>query len=380
MEKNVFITKTGSYFPNNAVTNDEIEEFIGMINNKHSRAMNIVLRQNGIKTRYYALDKNQNITHTNSELAANSIHKMIPDEKERNEVEVLVCGTSTPDQLLPSHASMVHGATFKHPIEIFSLSGVCMSAIAALKTAYMSIKSGNSNNAICSTSELVSPILLSKFFEKEYNSLKQLEDNPTIAFNKDFLRFMLSDGAGCCYLKSVPAKGLSMKIEWIETVSYANSYPTCMYQWADIDNNGHLKGWKEYEIEEIAENSVWCIKQDVKLLNKHVIQLFVDAIDTAIKKHRTDTSTINYIIPHISSMYFYNRLSDELIKRGINLPTSKWFTNLTTVGNIGSASIFAALDELARSKCLKQDDKILLLVPESGRFVYGVVLLSVLYS
>jgi len=133
MEKNVFITKTGSYFPNNAVTNDEIEEFIGMINNKHSRAMNIVLRQNGIKTRYYALDKNQNITHTNSELAANSIHKMIPDEKERNEVEVLVCGTSTPDQLLPSHASMVHGATFKHPIEIFSLSGVCMSAIAALK-------------------------------------------------------------------------------------------------------------------------------------------------------------------------------------------------------------------------------------------------------
>jgi len=64
---------------------------------------------------------------------------------------------------------------------------------------------------------------------------------------------MLSDGAGCCYLKSVPAKGLSMKIEWIETVSYANSYPTCMYQWADIDNNGHLKGWKEYEIEDMAE-------------------------------------------------------------------------------------------------------------------------------
>jgi putative 3-oxoacyl-(acyl carrier protein) synthase III len=60
------------------------------------------------------------------------------------------------------------------------------------------------------------------------------------------------------------------------------------------------------------------------------------------------------------------------------LTKDKWFTNLSSVGNIGSAAIYVALDELMRTKRLKQGDKILLLVPESGRFSYGVVLLIAL--
>lgn len=75
-------------------------------------------------------------------------------------------------------------------------------------------------------------------------------------------------------------------------------------------------------------------------------------------------------------MYFYKRLDEELQKRNIQLPTDKWFTNLTWVGNVGSVSPFTALDELIRTKPLKKGDKIVLLVPESGRFSYGVALLS----
>ena len=76
-------------------------------------------------------------------------------------------------------------------------------------------------------------------------------------------------------------------------------------------------------------------------------------------------------------MYFYHVLAKEIEGWGIDLPTEKWFTNLTTVGNIGSVAIFAALDELVRTKELNEGDKVLLLVPESGRFSYGVVLLTV---
>ena len=76
-------------------------------------------------------------------------------------------------------------------------------------------------------------------------------------------------------------------------------------------------------------------------------------------------------------MHFYYVLAKEIEGRGIGLPTEKWFTNLTTVGNIGSVAIFAALDELVRTKELNEGDKVLLLVPESGRFSYGVVLLTV---
>ena len=68
----------------------------------------------------------------------------------------------------------------------------------------------------------------------------------------------------------------------------------------------------------------------------------------------------------------------EIEKRNTDLRENKWFTNLTWVGNMGSASIFVALDELVRTKELKKGEKILLLVPESGRFSYGTVLISLI--
>lgn len=76
-------------------------------------------------------------------------------------------------------------------------------------------------------------------------------------------------------------------------------------------------------------------------------------------------------------MFFYYELLKELELRNIDLGEDKWFTNLTWVGNMGSASIFVALEELMRTKPLRKGDEILLLVPESGRFSYGTALLKV---
>ena len=61
MKKDVFITGLASFFPNSPVSNDEMEEFLGLISGKHSKVQRIVLKQNGIKRRYYALNKNQEI-------------------------------------------------------------------------------------------------------------------------------------------------------------------------------------------------------------------------------------------------------------------------------------------------------------------------------
>lgn len=85
---------------------------------------------------------------------------------------------------------------------------------------------------------------------------------------------------------------------------------------------------------------------------------------------------MDYVIPHLSSMLFYEKFNDELLSRRIALTKDKWFINLPTVGNVGSAAIYVALEELVRTKDLKRGEKILLLVPESGRFSYGTVLLS----
>ena len=373
MIQNVYITRTSSFFPNQPVHNEEMEDYIGKIGGVPSRVKPIILRQNGIKTRYYALDRNQQITHTNAQMASMAINKLFQSEKEKELIEVLTCGTSTPDQLLPSHASMVQGEAFKHPMEIYSLSGVCLTGVAALKTAYMSILCGNSGNAVCCTSELSSPTFLAKFYTTEYECLKEVEDHPYLAFDKDFLRYMLSDGSAALLLSENKPEGLSLKIEGIEMISYANEQPACMYMLTDAKEDGSLRSWKEFSIQELAQNSVWCCKQNVKLLNKYVIKYFVDAIEMAIDRLSLKDEEITYVIPHISSMYFYQRLADEISNRRIDLPISKWFTNLTSVGNVGSVAPFAALDELLRTKDVKVGDRILLLVPESGRFSYGIV-------
>ena len=244
MENDVFITGTSCYFPNAPVFNEYMEDYLGLITGQHSRVKPIILKQNGIKQRYYALTKEQKITHTNAEMAVYSIVKLLEQSSiVDQDIELLSCATSSPDQMLPSHASMVHGLLKKKPLEIFSASGICLSCLQAFKVAYWGILSGEKKNAICSTSELTSATLLSKNYDIEYEKCADLGVQPYMALEKDFLRFMLSDGASAVLLQNSPGTGKALRIEWVEMVSYANELPTCMFMGAESNDDGELKGW-----------------------------------------------------------------------------------------------------------------------------------------
>ena len=378
MKTNVYITSVSKFLPNSPVYNEDMEQYLGLINSKPSRTKRIVLKQNGIKCRYYALDEDQKMTHTNAELAFLSIKKLFPDEIIPVDIDVMACATGNPDQLLPSHASMVHGLMKNRPMELYSASGVCLTCLQALKISYLSVMAGISSKAICSTSELASPTLLSRNYEEEYEHCSQIGTDPYMAFEKDFLRFMLSDGASAVLLSDKKNEnGLSFKIEWIEMTSYANELPTCMFMGAELREDGELISWKEFESQELINRSVLTVKQDIRLLKPNIIKYWVDHIEYCLEKYRVNPSEVDYVIPHVSSMFFHGKLAEEIEARNIELGTEKWFTNLTEIGNIASASIFAALDDLCQSGRLEVNDKILLLVPESGRFSYGTVLLTV---
>lgn len=378
MEKKVYINRIASYLPNKPISNDEMEDYIGMIGGKPSRVRSIVLRQNGIKTRYYGLDKEHKITHSNAQLAKEAVVDLFADRVVPTDVTLLACGTSTPDQLLPSHASMVHGELGNFPMEIFSSAGVCLTSLQALKICYSNILAGLHQKAVCVASELTSPALVAKFYDPEYEATHANPDkDPYMAFEKDFMRFMLSDGAGAVLVEDTPKGDPSLEIEWIEMTSYANKLPTCMFMASELQSDGRLKSWKEYTPEEIKERGVLVGKQDIRQLKVHIIKYWVDHIEAVLAKHNLKPEEIDYVIPHVSSMFFYEKLNDELSNRGIALTKEKWFTNLTSVGNIGSAAIYVALDELIKTKQIKRGAKILLLVPESGRFSYGTVLIEV---
>ena len=76
---NVYITRTGKFLPNAPVFNEDMEQYLGMVDGKPSKARAIVLRNNGIKQRYYALDKEGQVTHTNVEMATKAIQNLFDD-------------------------------------------------------------------------------------------------------------------------------------------------------------------------------------------------------------------------------------------------------------------------------------------------------------
>lgn len=373
----VYITGAAKFLPNKAVANDEIEQKLGLINGKPSRAKNIILRNNKIKQRYYALDDKGNSTHSNAAITKIAIENLQNKHFNLQELQVLSCGTSTPDQLLPSHAAMVHGLLKNHSVELNSSSGVCCAGMNSLKYGYLSIKSGNSENAVCTGSEKVSTWLQADRFKHEAENLKKIEEQPIIAFQKDFLRWMLSDGAGAFLLQNKPAGEVSLKIEWMDAYSYAYELEPCMYAGGDKQPNGELKPWNDYKTEEWLDKSVLSIKQDVKLLDEHILEKGALSMKEALKKHQVNPKDITYFLPHVSSGYFVDKLHDKLYDFEIGIPKQHWFMNLPYVGNVGSASIYLMLEELMNSGKLKKGDKLLLSVPESGRFSYAYAYLTV---
>ncbi|MCG2610970.1 beta-ketoacyl-ACP synthase III [Flavobacterium sp. SM15] len=373
----VYITKSGKYLPNKPVSNEEMESFLGLINNTASKARRIILRNNGITTRYYALDQMGNPTHTNAELTNQAVQSLFDADFTSKDLELLSCGTSTPDNLLPSHAAMVHGLLQNQSVELNSSSGVCNAGMNALKFGYLSVKSGNTTNAVCTGSERVSTWMLADKFENEIVNLKNLEEQPIIAFKKDFLRWMLSDGAAAFLLENKPRGENPLKIEWMEAFSYAHELEACMYAGGDKQEDGSIKPWSNYKTSEWLSESVFSIKQDVKILDQHILEKGAVSMKAAMDKNRITPEDITYFLPHVSSHYFVKGLYESLANKGIEVPMEKWFMNLKHVGNVGSASIYLMLEELMNSGKLKKGDKILLSVPESGRFSYAYAYLTV---
>ena len=378
--KQVYITNTSIFLPNDPVTVDEMESYLGYINDQPSKSKKIVLRNNGIKIRYYALTKEGKATHTNAQMTALAVKGLFANDPAKiKEIELLSCGTSSPDQMMPSHGSMTHGwLPETNPIEVVSPSGVCCAGMHAFKYAYMAVKTDEARLAVATGSERLSGSLVANAFEEEAQKLIELQKNPFIAFEKEFLRWMLSDGAAAFLLSDKPnEKGLSLRVDWIEGVSYANEMEACMYMASEKQPDGTLKSYMDFTPEEIMQKSILSIKQDIKLLSDNIVPLGGKRIKEIFERRGHTAQEVDYFLPHISSEFFKSKIFDIMEQYGEGIPYEKWFLNLSTMGNVGAASAYLMVHELYHSGKLKKGEKILLLVPESGRFSYMYAMLTV---
>ncbi|WP_028580080.1 beta-ketoacyl-ACP synthase III [Desulfogranum japonicum] len=382
---NVFITAVSAFLPGNPVGNDDLDLYLGEATGQSAKTRRIILARNGIQQRHYAIAPlSGNITYTNAQLAAEAIRQLTPNCLEKlASIECLCCGTSSPDQIMPGHGSMVHGELNCGPCEVISTAGICLTGITALKYGAMSIAAGLHKNAVACGSEAASSFLRSSFFTAmggKESSAEATLNRPAFSFEAEFLRWMLSDGAGAVYMQPKPnSEALSLRIDWIDIVSHAHRLDTCMYAGAVKQKDGNLKGWRECAVQNgLEQQGIMTIKQDAGLLNQEIISVIVNhSLPPVIQKYSLTPDMVDWFLPHYSSDFFRVPLMQQMEQAGFAIPESRWFTNLPTKGNTGSASFYIMLEELFSSNRLQKGQRILGMIPESGRFSVGWVLMTV---
>ncbi len=381
MSQQVYITHIAAFLPNDPVVNEAMESVLGQVGERPSRARKLILRSNQIKSRYYAIDpRTGEATHSNAQLVAEAVRNLEEQGCDINAIEVLACGTTLPDQLMPNHALMVQGELGLPPCEAVATAGICLSGVMSLKYGYLSICSGQSQNSVATGSENVSSIMRGHQFSEEIEShADHLAKSAEIAFDKDFLRWMLSDGAGAVWMSDTPkSAGNSLRIDWIFQKSYAGELETCMYAGAEKMADGSLQGWREYLPQEWLEQSIFAIKQDVKLLNEKIIEYTVTKpLQELVAQGKIDVAKVDWYLPHYSSEFFREKVYEGMQAAGCDIPQEKWFSNLSAKGNTGSASIYIILEELFNSGRLQKGETVLCYIPESGRFSTAFMQLTV---
>lgn len=355
-----YITGTGAYLPGEPVDNESLHEYLGRVIGE-GRVKSRILKANGIESRHYALDKRQNATHTLYELAAQAVRECLSQEKEPPQMDYLSAGTTYAPYIAPGISSILHDQLGKEnlanrPLEINSNAGICSSGAQAIVNAARAVKSGDARAAVCVGVEQSSVGLKSSAFRTTYDLPVILRDVKSSKwFMSVFLRFMLSDGAGAFLMQPQPMEnGLSLKVNWTYSRSFANETPLCMR----------------------IETKTMILSQDIRILAKYMAPLSKKAVEGALCEHGETLAEYSIVLPHMSSYYFEPTVRQILAELSPGREVPYW-TNLRTAGNTGAASIYIILDEYLKTKPAAKGDRLLLFIPESGQFNYVLVSLTV---
>src|ERR1022692_1664331 len=314
-----YITGVGAYLPGDPVGNEELTARFGDGSPRGAARRRRALAANGIRTRHYAVNDKGMTVMLNEELAAHAALRALGDRGlPVSAVRMLATGTTAGDVLVPGFASMVHGRLGGGPMELVSRS---------------------------------------------FAAPDDLGDMP----DTSFLRWTLSDGAGAVVVEPEPRPGgPSLRVDWMHLVSHAHDHPVCMS--AGLGENREPRAgatWLDHcDPPHGGRPEVPALRQDMSALPA-LIDLGVAEFSALVKAGRIDPRT-EHVLCHYSAEHFRAKLFARLREAGYEPGDHSWFTNLHTAGNTGAASIFVMLDA-ARAR-LRPGDRVLLIVPESGRF------------
>lgn len=305
------IISTGSYAPDNVLTNYELERMVDTTNEW-------ITERTGIKERRIA-GKEQAASDLAYEASKSALKAAGLKAKD---LDLIIVATVTGDMPMPSTACILQDRLNARNAAAFDINAACSGFIYALSVADSFIKGGTYRRVL-----VVGAEVLSKFAD--------WEDRTTC--------ILFGDGAGAVILGAtnedrgiVAAKIHSDGSLWelLHTPAGGSRYPASR---ETIKKRLHYIKMKGNETFKVA----------VRTLETLVVE--------TLEENKIKASQISLLIPHQANL----RIIQATAKR-LNLPMEKVLVNLDRFGNTSAASIPIALDEAVRAGRIRNGDYILL--------------------
>lgn len=312
----------GSYVPLNVLTNSDLEKLV-------DTSDEWIVSRTGIKQRHISVTENTSDLSTKAAIEALSNSNLKAEE-----LDYIIVATCTPDKFIPSTACIVQKNIGAKNAAAFDVSAACTGFIYALHLASSLIKANTAKNILVIGAEVFSKIL-------------NWEDRSTCV--------LFGDGAGAAILSKDEEYGIiSSKIH-----SDGDKWDALVVDALNIRN--------PFVDKEKSDNFV-------SMNGGEIFKFAVKAFESAVKELTSEANIsiddIDFVIPHQANYRII-----ETIGRRLNIPMSKFITNLEDVGNTSAASVPLALYDGVKSGKIKKGDKILL-IGFGGGLTWGGTLIK----
>jgi 3-oxoacyl-[acyl-carrier-protein] synthase III len=305
------IVGLGTSLPSRLMTNEDFEK---IVDTTHEW----IVQRTGMKVRYFVGPDESLAT-----LAVDAGKKALLDAGiDGSEVDLLVLATATPEQPIPSSASIVQPMIGLKNAACFDISAACSGFLYALHVAHQFIRTGEANTAMVIGAEA-----LSRYTD--------FTDRATC--------ILFGDGAGAVVLKAAPAGEGILASAWHTDGNYASL----------IEMPG---GGAKYppNVHEHIDAKLPFIKMKGNEVFKLAVRAFTDVCNEVLAKAGKTIDDVDLFIPHQANQRIISAVGDRL-----GVPTEKVYVNLERVGNTSSASIPLAMREAVDRGVLKRGDLVL---------------------
>lgn len=313
------ILGTGSYIPENKVTNDDLAKTL-------DTSDEWIFSRTGIKARHIAAE-NQNT----SDLAVIAAQRALEDAKiDKSQIDLIIVATSTPDIIFPSTACIVQEKLGLNNFPAFDVQAVCAGFMYALVTAHAYIKSGMAKNVLVIGADTFSHIM-------------DWTDRASCV--------LFGDGAGAVVLSASEEEGI------IHSKLTADGRYQGMLCTPGQVVKGKVTGSPFFYMDGPA-----VFKFAVKALAKVAEEVLTEA--------NFPQEKVDWLVPHQANIRII-----ETTAKHIGLSMDKVIVTLSEQGNTSAASIPLALDIGIKEGKIKRGQH-LLLEGIGGGFAWGAVLLK----